>query len=121
VPSEPIVEPTRPAADASLADWHKYYIRMAAVLEWQMEVEAWRSGIEGRLEGLEAITVLIPEILECLPAPTITQEHQNKVKNYVSQLSHATSQHPATIYSALYTAFNVPRYQELAFSSMDPG
>jgi len=35
------------------------------------------------------------------------------VKSYVSQLSQATGQHPAAIYSALYTAFNVPRYQEL--------
>jgi hypothetical protein len=43
------------------------------------------------------------------------------VEYYVSQLSHAMSQHPARIYSALYTAFNVPRYQELAFSSMDAG
>jgi len=107
VPSEPIVEPARPSADAALADWHEYYVRMAAVLEWQMEVEAWRSGIEDRLEGLEAITGLIPDILERLPA------HQNKVKHYVSQLSQATGQHPATIYSALYTVFNVPLYQEL--------
>jgi hypothetical protein len=113
VPSEPIVEPTRPAPDASLAEWHEYYVRMAAVLEWQIEVEAWRGGIEDRLEGLEAITCLIPEILERLPTPTITPSHQNKVKYYVSQLSQARGQHPATIYSALYTAFNVPRYQEL--------
>jgi hypothetical protein len=113
VPSEPIVEPARPTADASLADWHEYYVRMAAVLEWQMEVEAWRGGIEDRLEGLEAITGLIPDILERLPAPTITPAHQNKVKYYVSQLSQATGQHPARIYSALYTVFNVPRYQEL--------
>jgi len=78
-----------------------------------MEVEVWRGGIENRLEGLEAITGLIPEILERLPAATITPAHQNKVKYYVSQLSQATGLHPATIYSALYTAFNVPRYQEL--------
>src|SRR5258708_6188261 len=45
VPSEPIIEPTRPAADASLAECHEYYVRMAAVLEWQMEVEACRGGI----------------------------------------------------------------------------
>src|SRR6266568_6052789 len=107
VPSEPIVEPARPAADASLADWHEYYVRMAAVLQWQMEVEAWRSGIEDRLEGLEAITGLIPDILERLPAPTITPAHQHQVKYYVSQLSQAT------IYGALYTSFDVPRYQEL--------
>ncbi len=85
VPSEPIVEPARPVADASLAEWHEYYVRMAAVVEWQMEVEAWRGGIEDRLEGLEAITGLIPEILERLPAPTITPAHQHKVKYYVSQ------------------------------------
>jgi len=70
--------------DASLAEWHEYYVRMAAVVEWQMEVEAWRGGIEDRLEGLEAITGLIPEILERLPAPTITPAHQHKVKYYVS-------------------------------------
>jgi hypothetical protein len=113
VPSEPIVEATRPTAEASLAEWHKYYVRMAAVLEWQMEVETWRGGIEDRLEGLEAITSLIPEILERLPAPTIMPAHQNKVKCYISLLSQATGQHPATIYSALYAAFNMPRYQEL--------
>jgi hypothetical protein len=88
VPSEPIVEPTRPAVDASLADWHEYYVRKAAALEWQMEVEAWRSGIEGRLEGLEAITDLVPEILERLPAPTISSEHQNKVLRLPAQPCH---------------------------------
>jgi hypothetical protein len=70
-----------------LADWHEYFVRMAAVLEWQMEVEAWRSGIEDRLDGLEAITGLIPDILERLPAPTITPANQHKVKYYVFQLS----------------------------------
>lgn len=60
-----------------------------------MEVEAWRSGIEGRLEGLEANNGLIPNILKRLPAPTITHEHQTKVKYYVSQLNHTTSQRPA--------------------------
>jgi hypothetical protein len=53
---------------------------MAAVLQWQMEVEAWRSGVEDRLEGLEAISGLIPEILERLPAPTIKPAHQHIVK-----------------------------------------
>jgi hypothetical protein len=33
---------------------------VAAVVKWQMEVDAWLSGIEDRLEGLEAITSLIP-------------------------------------------------------------
>ena len=88
VPSEPIVEPTRPVPEASLAEWHEYYVRMAAVLEWQMEVEVWRGGIEDRLEGLEAITGLIPDILERLPAPTITPAHQNKVLCLPAQPGH---------------------------------
>src|SRR5260221_11585933 len=71
VPSEPIIDPTRPAADASLAEWHEYYVRMAAALQWQMEVEAWRGGAENRRDGLEAITGLIPVRRERLPAPTI--------------------------------------------------
>jgi hypothetical protein len=113
VPSEPIVEPTRPSPDASPDEWLEYHQQMVVVLQWRRDVEAWRGNTESRLEGLEAITGLIPEILERLPAPTITPAHQNKVKYYVSQLSQVTGQHPATIYSALYTAFDVPRYQEL--------
>jgi len=119
VPSEPITEPARPAPDASLAEWHEYYIRMAAVIEWQMEVEHWRGNVETRLEGLEAITGLIPEILDRLPPPTLTPAHQNQVKYYVSQLSQATGKHPGTIYSSLYTAFSVPRYQDLLEAEWD--
>jgi hypothetical protein len=113
VPSEPIVEPKRPGPDASNDEWIEYHEQMLAVLQWRRDVELWRGNTESRLEGLEAITGLIPEILERLPAPTITPAHQNKVKYYVSQLSQATGQHRGTIYSSLYTAFNVPRYEEL--------
>jgi P22_AR N-terminal domain len=113
VPAEPVAEPVRPADDAALADWREYYLRMAAVIEWQMDVEVWRGTVETRLEGLEAVTDLIPEILDRLGPQTITPAHQNRCKYLVSQLSQASGAHPATIYSALYTAFSVPRYQEL--------
>ena len=113
VSSEPITEPTRPAPDASLDEWLEYHQQMVILLEWRRDVEQWRGDVESRLEGLEAITGLIPEILERLPRETITPAHQNKVKYYIAQLSKVTGQHPATIYSSLYTAFNVPRYQEL--------
>lgn len=86
---------------------------MASLIEWQMDVETWRSSVEGRLEGLEAVTDLIPEILERIGPQTLTPAHQNQVKYYVSQLSKTSGAHPATIYSSLYTAFQVPRYQEL--------
>jgi hypothetical protein len=113
VPSEPIVEPARPGPDATVDEWIVYHQQMLEVLQWRRDVRQWQGNVETRLEGLEAITGLIPEILERLPAPTITPAHQNKVKYYVIQLSQAAGQHPATIYSALYTAFDVPRYQEL--------
>ncbi len=81
--------------------------------------EQWRGDVESSREGLEAITGLIPEILERLPRETITLAHQNKVKYYIAQLSKVTGQHPATIYSSLYTAFDVPRYQELLEAEWD--
>ncbi len=111
--AEPITQPTRPASDAPLEEWHDYHLRMAAVIEWQMEVEHWRGSVENRLEAVEAMTDLIPEILERLGPQTLTPEHQNRVKYLISQLSKATSKHPGTIYSELYTAFSVPRYQEI--------
>ncbi len=57
-------------SDAPLAEWREYYLRMAALIEWQMDVETWRGSVETRLEGLEAVTDLIPEILERLGPQT---------------------------------------------------
>ena len=56
---------------------------------------------------------LILEILARLGPQTLTPDHQSKVKYYVQQLSKATNKHPGTIYSSLYTAFGVPRYQDI--------
>lgn len=116
VPSEQVVKPAIPDQAASLEQWRDYHLKMAAFTDWQLTVEQWRGSIEGRIETIEA---LIPNILERLPEPTITPAHQNQVKYYVSQLSKATGKSPATIYSALYTAFRVPRYQELREDEWD--
>ncbi|GAC1349221.1 MAG: hypothetical protein NVS4B12_21870 [Ktedonobacteraceae bacterium] len=116
VPSEPITEPTRPAPDATLADWHEYHLRMAAVIEWQMEVENWRSGIENRLEGLEAI---IPDILDRLPPQTLTPDHQRQVQVYTKQLHEATAKPYPTIYDDLKAAFSVARYQDISEAEWD--
>lgn len=114
VPAEPITQPARPAPDAPLADWREYHLRMAAVLEWQMDIETWRGSVESRLEGLEAITDLIPDILDKLGGPElITPAHQQQVKAMVKRLSDATGKPFGTIYTDLYAAFQVPRYQEI--------
>ena len=119
VPSEPVTEPARPAPDASLADWREYHLRMAAVLEWQMDIETWRGSVESRLEGLEAITDLIPDILERLGPELITIEHQRSVQGLVKRLHDATGKAFGTIYDELKTAFDVPRYQELKEQDWD--
>jgi len=119
-------EPMQPAPDASALAWAEYHRQMVAFYEWKAAtdtridlLEGWQGHVETRLEGLEAITDLIPDILERLGPETLTPEHQNLVKYYVSQLSKATNQHPSTIYSSLYTAFSVPRYQDLPESEWD--
>lgn len=119
VPSEPVVEPVRPTEDAELAEWRDYYLRMAEVIAWRIDVEQWRGTVEERLEGLEAVTDLIPEILERLGPQTITAQHQNQVKWLVSQLCEASGKHRGTIYSDLYTAFSVPKYQDLREDEWD--
>ncbi len=90
--------------------WHEYHLRMAAVIEWQMEVETWRGGVENRLEGLEAI---IPDILDRLPPPTLTPEHQQQVQAFVHQLHEASGKPYGTIYNDLKTAFAVAKYDQI--------
>jgi len=119
VPAEPITKPTTPADDAPLDVWREYYQRMLALVDWQMDMETWRGKVESRLEGVEAMTGLIPEILGRLGPETLTPVHQNLVKYYVQQLSKATGKHTGTIYSSLYTAFSVPRYQEIPEAEWD--
>ena len=119
VPSEPIAKPERPAQDASLPDWREYYLRMAAFLEWQMDIETWRGSVESRLEGLEAITDLIPDILDRLGPETLSTEHQRSVQGLVKRLHDATGKPFGTIYDELKAAFDVPRYQEIREQSWD--
>jgi hypothetical protein len=119
VPAEPITQPARPAPDASIEEWIYYHQQMLTVLEWQRDIEHWRGSVESRLEGLEAITDLIPEILERLGPETLTIEQQRSVQGLVKRLHDATNKPFATIYDELKTAFEVPRYQEIREQEWD--
>lgn len=110
IPSEPIVEPTRPGPDASPDEWLEYHRQMVIMLEWRRDVEQWRGNVDKRLESLETVTSII---LDRMGPQRITPEHQGRVRNYVQQLAKATGKSSGTIYSNLYAAFNVPRYQEI--------
>lgn len=90
VPAERISKPTSPADDASLDEWRDYHRQMVLWIDWQHEMDIWRGTVESRLEGVEAMTSLIPEILERLPPPTLRPHHQRQVQVYVQQLSKAT-------------------------------
>jgi P22_AR N-terminal domain len=70
VPAEQIVKPAPPADDAGLEVWREYHRQMVAWIDWQHDIETWRGSAESRLEGLEEVTNLIPEILERLGPPT---------------------------------------------------
>src|SRR5215469_13283138 len=119
VPAEPITKPAALAEDAPLAAWREYYQRMLALIEWQIDIEQWRGGVETRLEHVEAMTDLIPEILERLGPETLTPAHQRRVQVYVQQLSKVSGKHSGTIHGDLKTGFDVPRYQDIPESEWD--
>ena len=116
VPAEPVTQPTRPAQDASIEEWIVYHQQMLQVLEWQRDIETWRGGVEGRLEGLEAI---IPDILDRLPPPTLSPEHQKLVQDFVHQLSDATGKPHGTVWNEFKTAFAVAKYEQVPDGEWD--
>jgi hypothetical protein len=80
---------------------------------WRGEIEVWRGEIESRLEGQEAMSGLLPEILERFGPEKLTSEHQQLIQYYVGKLHEATGKHQNTIHTDLKTAFKVPRYQDI--------
>ena len=116
VSEKQIEQPTAPESGAGLDAWRTYLKLMLEFLDWRESLEEWRGSTEERIESIEAV---IPLILERLPDPIITVEHQTRVRYYVSQLHQKTSKPYATIYSALQAAFQVPRYQELREDQWD--
>ena len=60
VPAEPITRPETPGRGATPDMWIEYHQQMLAFLEWQRDMQHLQGSVESRLEGLEAITDLIP-------------------------------------------------------------
>jgi hypothetical protein len=113
VPSVPIERPPAPEEGASLAVWREYHQAMLSYIDWQEEVEQWRGHVEHRLEQVEEVTRLVPEILERLGPQTLTPEHQSTVKNAVRHLSELTGAHFQTIYADLNESFHVAKYDQI--------
>ena len=70
--------------------------------------------LHGRLEGMEEVTRLVPEILQRLGPQTLTPEHQATVKNLARRLNELMGASYATIYGELNAAFHVGRYSDIA-------
>ncbi|MGH2496495.1 MAG: phage antirepressor N-terminal domain-containing protein [Ktedonobacteraceae bacterium] len=113
VPAEQITKPTAPADDADMDAWRAYYQQMILWIDWQRDIEQWRGSVESRLEGLEEVTNLIPEILERLGPQTLTSEHQQTIRDYARQLHEQTGKPYPTIWENLKTAFRVAKYADI--------
>lgn len=113
VPVEQITKPEVPAADAGFDAWREYHRQMVLWIDWQSDIEIWRGNVESRLEGLEEVTNLIPEILERLGPQTLTSDHQRALQNYVQQVNKLTGKPYGSIYDSLKTAFGVPKYADI--------
>ncbi len=70
--------------------------------------------LHGRLEGMEEVTRLVPEILQRLGPQTLTPEHQATVKNLARRLNELSGFAYATIYGELNAAFHVGKYSDIA-------
>jgi antirepressor protein/GIY-YIG catalytic domain-containing protein len=114
VPSEPITKPSVPPQDAPPDVWLQYHQQMITFIQWQGDVECWRGAVESRLESVEEVTRLVPEILERLGPQTLTPEHQATIKHQAARLHELSGRAYATIYGDLNTAFHVARYGDIA-------
>jgi hypothetical protein len=113
VPSEPIARPVVPGEGASPAAWLEFHRQMVAFLEWQGDVERWRGEVEARLETVEEVTRLVPEILERLGPQTLTPEHQRTVQNLAKRLHEVSGAAFPTIYAELGEHFHVAKYDQV--------
>ncbi len=102
-----------PAQNASHDLWIQFYQQMIAFHETLMDMEAWRGEVEARIESVEEVARLVPEILERLGPATLTPEHQRTVQAYANRLSELTGAKHAAIYGELKDAFHVGTYKDI--------
>lgn len=121
-----LAEPKQPSHDAHALAWADYHRQMAAFYQWKAStdtridsLEERQVEMEGRLDEHRRVLAFIPEILERLGPEKLTIKHQQRVRTLVDQLSDATGKTHKGIYSDLYIAFEVPRYQEIPEEDWD--
>lgn len=113
VPAEPIQKPTRPAEGSDALTMAQYYRDMAGWLEWQHDMEEWRGTVEDRLESVEEVARLVPEILERLGPETLTSGHHATLKAMVKRLHEMGGFAFQTINYDLAQSFHVRKVEDL--------
>jgi hypothetical protein len=113
VPAVPVARPDAPDAGAEPSEWLRYHQQMVAFLEWQADVERWRGSIESRLESVEEVARLVPEILERLGPQGLTPAHQSTVQTAVKRLHDLSGIGYASVYGELNHDFHVGKYTEI--------
>ena len=132
--SHAITATPKPSLDAPALAWAEYHEQLAALYRRQAAyetrlayVDASLSGLSvrlddheeqigelhGRLEGMEEVTRLVPEILQRLGPQTLTPEHQATIKHQATRLHELSGRAYATIYGDLNAAFHVARYSDI--------
>jgi hypothetical protein len=118
---------TKPSPDASALLWAEYYEQLAVLYRRQAAYETRIAYVDARLdeheeeigelhsrlEGMEEVTRLVPEILERLGPQTLTPEHQATIKNMARRLNDLTNMSYATIYGDLNSTFHVGKYSDI--------
>jgi len=122
LPMEPIKPLQEPEPEATDEEQATYYENLALWARWKADqyaqrwrgqVDEWRGQMEVRIESNEAISRLLPEIIERLGPETITSAHHQKVKTLAKQLHLATEKPYSTIYDELKTVFEKGRIEDL--------
>ena len=127
VSAEPVQEPARPGPESSIDEWRAWRQAMRAWMDWMDEIDRWRertaarvetqgqhlAELQGRMEEVEAISRLVPELIERVGPPTLSPEHQHTVQRAVKRLHELTGRPYPTLYAGLCDAFRVARYYQL--------
>src|SRR5690348_3050838 len=140
--SQTIAATPKPALDAPALAWAEYHEQLAALYRRQAAYEARLAYVDAtlgglsarldthdeqlhdhdeqigelhtRLEGMEEVTRLVPEILQRLGPQPLTPAHQATIKHQATRLHELSGLAYATIYGDLNAAFHVARYADIA-------
>ncbi len=72
------------------------------------------AGLYSRMESVDELTRLVPEILERLGPQTLTPEHQATIKAMATRLHEVAGSAYAAIYGDLNAAFHVAKCSDIS-------